>query len=81
VSTRWLLLTLLCVAAGQMLFNVAAGRWLVVYDRARFSVARSLRGAKNPAIVVFMIRQRDCVLSRVSPTALLGGLLLRPARR
>jgi drug/metabolite transporter (DMT)-like permease len=49
VSTRWLLLTLLCVvliAAGQMLFKVAAAQWRI--DGWSWA---TMRGFLSPAMV------------------------------
>jgi drug/metabolite transporter (DMT)-like permease len=53
MSTRWLLLTLLCVvliAAGQMLFKVAAAQWRI--DGWSWSTAR---GFLSPAMVLALI--------------------------
>jgi undecaprenyl phosphate-alpha-L-ara4N flippase subunit ArnE len=53
MSPRWLLLTLLCVvliAAGQMLFKVAAAQWRI--DGWSWSTAR---GFLSPAMVLALI--------------------------
>ena len=53
MSTRWLLLTLLCVvliAAGQMLFKVAAAQWRI--DGWSWATAR---GFLSPAMVLALI--------------------------
>jgi drug/metabolite transporter (DMT)-like permease len=53
VSTRWLLLTLLCVvliAAGQMLFKVAAAQWRI--DGWSWATAR---GFLSPAMVLALV--------------------------
>jgi len=53
MSTRWLLLTLLCVvliAAGQMLFKVAAAQWRI--DGWSWSTARAFL---SPAMVLALI--------------------------
>jgi len=46
-------------------------------ERSAASVARRQKSRYS----AFMTKSRDFALSRVSPTAILGGLLLRPARR
>ena len=53
MSTRWLLLTILCVvliAAGQMLFKVAAAQWRI--DGWSWNTAR---GFLSPAMVLALI--------------------------
>ena len=53
MSTRWLLLTILCVvliAAGQMLFKVAAAQWRI--DGWSWNTARSFL---SPAMVLALI--------------------------